>query len=67
MFDELVIRINLQLIQDLIHGYVQFEHIQPLLKRIESSLNSLKKVLSVIGQNESKLLTVVSLRKCNQK
>jgi uncharacterized protein len=66
VFDELVIRINLQLIQDLIHGYVQFEHIQPLLKRIESSLNSLKKVLSVNGQNESKLLTVVSLRKCNQ-
>ncbi|MCG3674123.1 ATP-binding protein [Aliarcobacter butzleri] len=66
VFDELVIRINLQLIQDLIHGYVQFEHIQPLLKRIESSLNSLKKVLSVNGQNESKLLTVISLRKCNQ-
>lgn len=66
VFNELVIRINLQLIQDLIHGYVQFEHIQPLLKRIESSLNSLKKVLSVNGQNESKLLTVVSLRKCNQ-
>ena len=66
VFDELVIRINLQLIQDLIHGYVQFEHIQPLLNRIESSLNSLKKVLSVNGQNESKLLTVVSLRKCNQ-
>lgn len=66
-FDELVIRINLQLINDLIYGYVQFEHIQPLLKRVESSLSSLKKVVSIEnGQNESKLLTVVSLRKCNQ-
>lgn len=66
-FDELVIRTNLQLIRDLIYGYVQFEHIQPLLKRIESSLNSLKKVVSIENsQNESKLLTVVSLRKCNQ-
>jgi len=66
-FDELVIRTNLQLINDLIYGYVQFEHIQPLLKRIESSLLSLKKVVSIEnGQNESKLLTVVSLRKCNQ-
>lgn len=66
-FDELVIRINLQLIRDLIYGYVQFEHIQPLLKRIESSLNSLKKVVSIKNsQTESKLLTVISLRKCNQ-
>lgn len=66
-FDELVIRTNLQLINDLIYGYVQFEHIQPLLKRIEASLSSLKKVVSIgNGQNQSKLLTVVSLRKCNQ-
>lgn len=66
-FDELVIRTNLQLIRDLIYGYVQFEHIQPLLKRIESSLNSLKKVVSIENnQTESKLLTVVSLRKSNQ-
>lgn len=66
-FDELIIRTNLQLINDLIYGYVQFEHIQPLLKRIEASLSSLKKVVSIEnGQNQSKLLTVVSLRKCNQ-
>ncbi len=66
-FDELVIRANLQLIRDLIHGYVQFEHIQPLLKRIESSLSSLTKVVSIEEQqDESDLLTVISLRKCNQ-
>lgn len=66
-FDELIIRTNLQLINDLIYGYVQFEHIQPLLKRIEASLSSLKKVVSIENeQNQSKLLTVVSLRKCNQ-
>lgn len=66
-FDELIIRTNLQLINDLIYGYVQFEHIQPLLKRIEASLSSLKKVVSIEnGQNQSKFLTVVSLRKCNQ-
>lgn len=66
-FDELVIRTHLQLIRDLIHGYVQFEHIQPLLKRIEASLSNLKKVLSVEeGHDDNRLLTVVSLRKCNQ-
>lgn len=66
-FDELIIRADLRLIQDLLHGYVQFEHIQPLLKRIESSLSSLKKVVRVSDSDEkAKLLTVISLRKCNQ-
>ena len=37
------------------------------MKRIEASLSSLKKVVSIEnGQNQSKFLTVVSLRKCNQ-
>lgn len=43
-FDELVLRVNLQLLSDLNAGYVQFEHIQPLLKRVESSLTSLRKI-----------------------
>lgn len=65
-FDQLILRVNLQLIGDLINGYVQFEHIQPLLKRIESSLVSLRKVLTVgAGSTPEKLLTVVSLRRCN--
>ena len=66
-FDELVIRTNLQLIRDLLNGYVQFEHIQPLLKRMEASLVSLKKVITISAENEApKLLTVISMRKCNQ-
>lgn len=65
--DELIVRANLQLIRDLINGYVQFEHIQPLLKRAESSLSSLKKVIAISDQKtKRKLLTVISLRKCNQ-
>lgn len=65
-FDQLVLRANLQLIGDLISGYVQFEHIQPLLKRIESSLNSLRRVITVGGaQPKDKLLTVISMRRCN--
>lgn len=65
-FDQLLLRVNLQLIGDLINGYVQFDHIQPLLKRVESSLVSLRKVLTV-GQTAppEKLLTVISLRRCN--
>lgn len=65
-FKELELRINLQLLSDLIGGYVQFEHIQPLLKRIEASLKSLDRVFSVGESPEKNLLTVVSLRKSSQ-
>lgn len=65
-FDQLVLRVNLQLISDLNAGYVQFEHIQPLLRRVESSLASLRKVLMIEEVSpEEKLLTVISLRRCN--
>lgn len=65
-FKELRLRVNLQLLSDLVSGYVQFDHIQPLLKRVEASLLSLQRVF-FIGENPvSNLLTVVSLRKSNQ-
>lgn len=66
-FDELIVRSNLQLTTDFVNGFVQYEHIQPLLKRMDSSLFSLKKVINVVEQqNEFNLVTVISLRKCNQ-
>ncbi|WP_186133399.1 ATP-binding protein [Burkholderia gladioli] len=65
-FDQLVLRVNLQLISDLNAGYVQFEHIQPLLKRVESSLVSLRKVLSISdAPPPERLLTVISMRRCS--
>ncbi|MBK6747871.1 ATP-binding protein [Ottowia sp.] len=65
-FDQLVLRANLQLISDLINGYVQFDHIQPLLKRVESSLVSLRRVLTVgLGAPIDSLVTVISMRRCN--
>ena len=73
-FDELLIRIHIQLTRDLINGYVQFDHIQPLLKRAEASLQNLRKVLKIKDESsqeetlteQEKTLTVISLRKCNQ-
>lgn len=65
-FDQLVLRVNLQLLSDLNAGYVQFEHIQPLLKRVESSLANLRKVLMVSDlPQDDHLLTVISMRRCN--
>ncbi|WP_279498429.1 helicase HerA domain-containing protein [Aeromonas veronii] len=66
-FGELRLRINTQLLSDLISGYVQFDHIQPLLKRVEASLASLERVFDVGDELPSnKLLSVISLRKTNQ-
>lgn len=65
-FDQLIVRVNLQLLSDLQSGYVQFEHIQPLLKRVESSLRSMRRVLCIgKGDEEERVLTVISLRRCN--
>lgn len=67
-FDELIVRINIQLLRDLLYGNIQFEHIQPLLKRVESAVKDLRKIFSVKENvnEEFKLLNVVSLRRCNQ-
>ena len=66
-FKELILRINLQLVNDLLSGYVQFEHIQPLLKRVEALASNLAKVIEVTEiKGDGKLLTVISLRQCNQ-
>ncbi|WP_279151966.1 ATP-binding protein [Photobacterium iliopiscarium] len=66
-FNELKLRINTQLLADLVSGYVQFDHIQPLLKRVEASLTALDRVFEISNeQPEMKLLSVISLRKTNQ-
>jgi DNA helicase HerA-like ATPase len=66
-FDELIIRINIQMLRDLQYGNIQSEHIQPLLKRVESSINDLGKIFDFKENIEDNhLLTVISLRNCNQ-
>lgn len=74
-FEELEARCALKLINDLLMGYVQFDHIQPLLKRISFLTNDIRKVFSVgdtsfksevDGGDSEQVLTVISLRQCNQ-
>ncbi|CDU06682.1 nucleotidyltransferase [Vibrio cyclitrophicus] len=67
-FDELIVRINVQILRDLSYEKIQLEHIQPLLRRVESAVNDLRKIFNVkehVG-DDFKLLNVVSLRGCNQ-
>jgi len=67
-FEQLKVRCNLQLINELIVGFVQYDHIQPLIKRMESASSELSKVIDVNSgsDKEQKFLTVISLRQCNQ-
>ncbi len=66
-FEEFKLRVHLQLINDLVRGFVHFDYIQPLLKRIDSSLASFRRIFSVVDTSiEDPALTVVSLRECSQ-
>lgn len=65
-FDQLVVRAYLQLIRELVQGFVQFDHIQPLIKRMEASIVSLRRVLEVGGATPAgRMVTVISLKNCN--
>lgn len=66
-FDEFIVRAHLQLTLDVLSGFVQFEHIQPLLKRTESAFTNLRRVVEISNAiPEERILTVISLRNCNQ-
>lgn len=65
---ELQIRANLQIVRDALGGAVQYEHIQPLLRRIESFKGDLEKVISVGDEagEKDKPLQVISFREVKQ-
>lgn len=67
--DELLVRAYLQLINSLLKGYVQFEHISPLINRITAMKSNIKNVLTINNDSKNdndKILEVVSFRNCNQ-
>ncbi|WP_394790716.1 ATP-binding protein [Rhodoferax sp.] len=64
-FDELILRCCLQLCSDVVFGYAQYEHIQPVLARAKSSITTLRNVLEIVDeQPPPHLLHVISLKKC---
>lgn len=67
-FQQITVRATLQLIQSVSRNYVQYEHISPLIGKINSSTNSLEKVIDIIDDLETELkpLLFISLRNCNQ-
>ncbi|WP_199636864.1 ATP-binding protein [Serratia sp. PAMC26656] len=67
-FQQITVRATLQLIQSVSRNYVQYEHISPLISKINSSTNSLEKVIDIIDDLDTELkpLLFISLRNCNQ-
>ena len=67
-FDELQIRATLQLIRDVTNGSAQYDHIHPLLRRIDALRRDLAKVIRVGGEvpAEQAPITVISLREAKQ-
>lgn len=64
-FTELILRCYLQLCSDVVLGYAQYEHIQPVLARAKSSITALRNVLEIVDEAPPRhLLQVISLKRC---
>jgi uncharacterized protein len=64
-FTELILRCYLQLCSDVVLGYAQYEHIQPVLSRAKSSIAALRNVLEIVKvPPPPHLLHVISLKRC---
>lgn len=64
--EKLKIAVNSYLIYCLAYGKINFEHVNPLIQRIESRSNFIEKTINVCNDaNEWGLLNVISFRNCN--
>lgn len=55
-----------QLIFGLAYNHFQFEHISPLLSRIEASRSFIEKTIEICDDQTSEFLTIISFKDCNQ-
>lgn len=65
LIDKLIIIVNLQLIYGLHYNNFQFEHVNPLLSRIQSRSNFLDKIIEVGPVVNEKTVMVISMKNCN--
>lgn len=66
LIDQVRIRIVIQYYDEIIKGFSNREHLGPLIKRMDSRINDLNKVISVESNTRSeKNITIVSLKDVN--
>lgn len=64
-FKKFIIDSKLQLVSDMLNKYAQFEHINPLIHRVESKILDLSRIINVTEEElETPLVTIYSLRDC---
>lgn len=63
--DKLILLINFQLIYNLRYNNVQFDHINPLLTRIESYKNFINNTIEVTNDVDNSTITIFSFKDCN--
>lgn len=65
IMEKLKIALYSQMIFKLSYGQVNYEHISPLLSRVQSDCKDLNKVISIEEETDKKIVTVISLKDCN--
>lgn len=64
--DKLKVAVYCQMIYGISYGRVQYDHISPLMNRIEANSNWIDKIIEVdISNSEWKTINVISLKNCN--
>nr|WP_311049637.1 ATP-binding protein [Enterococcus faecalis] len=67
LIDEFEIRCKLQLVNELMYGSIVPEHIEPLIKRIETRIRNIKNYIKLVDSLPSQpFLQIVSLKSLNQ-
>jgi len=65
IIEKLKIALYSQMIYKLSYGQVNYEHISPLLSRIQSDSHDIQKVIEIGDEKDEKILTVISFKNCN--
>lgn len=65
IIDKLLILVNLHLLYGLAYNNIQYEHISPLISRIESTKSFFEKTITVDKNNIDQPITIISFKNCN--
>ncbi|WP_162632579.1 ATP-binding protein [Paraliobacillus zengyii] len=65
--EKFIINAKLYLVYDMLNKYAQFDHINPLIHRIESKMQELEKILTIVDDIsiEHSVMNIYSFRECS--
>lgn len=65
--DNFILNSKLQLVNDMLNRHAQFDHINPLIHRIESKVKELERIIEITKEPimQSSIMTIYSFRECS--